>query len=176
MSLKRGLIGAIFFILIANISYSQEARGSLLDEYNYVFAEKLVAVAKENYPRIKNYQSRVRNTELKISNNKMGWLSPLSFSYVYSPTNTLSISNPTFFSGYQIGFSFNLVSLAQTPSNVKMAREENKIAKYDFDEYLLTLKTDVITRYVTYLRADKTVKLFTQSYQDAQNVLSRIKY
>lgn len=157
-------------------SNAQENQNSIIDEISYVYIEKLVAVAKENYPRIKALNSKIISSESVINGAKLGWLSPLSLSYVYSPTTTLNLTNPTFFSGYQIGFSLNLSSFLQTPSAVKQAKEALKISKYDLDEYLLTLTTEVKTRYFNYLLAVKALKISAQASLDAQNSFTLIKY
>ncbi len=166
----------IIFIFSIKPSSAQETQTSLLDEVSYVYVEKLIAVAKENYPRLKSHNSKIKIAESAVTSAKVGWLSPLSLSYVYSPANTLNISNPTFFSGYQIGFSFSLGSILQTPSTIKQAKEEYKIAKYDLEEYLLTLSTEVKTRYFNYLSALKGVKISSQASSNAQNLLTMVKY
>lgn len=169
------LLSSIVFILSFKSS-AQESQPSMLDDISYVYIEKLIAVAKENYPRIKSLNSRITIAESAANSAKLGWFSPLSLSYVYSPSNTLNITNPTFFSGYQIGFSLNLSSLLQTPSTIKQAKEGVKISKNDMDEYLLTLSTEVKTRYFNYLLAIKALKISAQSNLDAQNSLTLMKY
>jgi outer membrane protein TolC len=147
-----------------------------MDDISYVYIEKLIAVAKENYPRVKALNSRIAIAETSLSNAKLAWISPFSLSYVYSPSNTLNITNPTFFSGYQIAFSINFSSLLQTPNNVKRAKEERKIEFLSRDEYLLSLVTEVKTRYFNYLAAVKNLKLNVQNSLDAQNLLTMLKY
>lgn len=176
MHKKVGIVSTIIFSFILNTLSAQEKPVSMLDEVSYVYMEKLIAVAKENYPRLKIHNSKINIAEASVNSAKFSWLSPLSLSYVYSPTNTLNLTNPTFFSGYQIGFSLNLGTLLQTPFMVKQAKEELKVSKYDMDEYLLTLTTEVKRRYFTYLQALKVLKLNSQSNLDAQNSFTRIKY
>ena len=167
---------AIFSSLIYSRGFSQETPTSLIDDVSYVYLEKLVAVAKENYPRVKVYESRVNIEETIVKNSKITWLIPLSLSYVYSPTTTLNLQNPTFFSGYQIGFSFNLSSLLQTPGNIRNAKENLKIANLEQDEYFLTLSTEVKRRYFTYLQAVRSLKINSQLVTDAQNAFTMAEF
>jgi outer membrane protein TolC len=176
MGKKLILSGVLFFIFTINISSAQEAPVSLLDEVSYVYVEKLIAIAKENYPRVKAHNSRLAIAESAVGNAKLGWLTPLSLSYVYSPSNTLNLTNPTFFSGYQIGFAFNLSAVLQTPATIKQTKEELKIAKYDYDEYMGSLATEVKTKYFGYLQAVKILKLISQAHLDVQNSYTLIKY
>ncbi|MBC7913362.1 MAG: TolC family protein [Pyrinomonadaceae bacterium] len=169
------LISIVAFIFIFNPSNAQEAPVSLMDDISYVFVEKLIAIAKENYPRVKSHNSRIAMAKGNIINQKMTWLSPLSLNYVYSPANTLNLTNPTFFSGYQIGFSFNLGSVLQYPGNVKRAREELTIELLSRDEYYLSLVTEVKSRYFTYLAEYKSLKLLNYTNQDALNLANMLK-
>lgn len=167
-----GIVLSVFF----NTSSAQETQPSVMEEISYVYMEKLVAVAKENYPRIKALNSKTEIAKASITNAKIGWLTPVSLSYVYSPTTTLNLSNPTFFNGYQLAFSFNLGAVLQTPVNIKLAKEELKITKHDYDEYMASLTTNVKTRYTSYLRALKALKLNSQASIDARDMFSLIKY
>lgn len=176
MTIKPIFLITIALVLCGKVSQSQVLQSSLIDEVSYSFLEKLVGVAKENYPRIKSHASKIRMAETALNSAKLGWLNPLSLSYLYSPSNTLNISNPTFFSGYQIGFNLNLSSLLQTPSHIKREKEGLNVSKYDLEEYLLTLSTEVKTRYFTYLSSLKALKLASQDQMDAQNSFTSMKY
>lgn len=173
---KLTLISFIAFIIISSKANAQENQVTIFDDISYVFVEKLVAIAKENYPRVKVHNSHIKDRETALSQAKISWLSPLSLSYVYSPSTTLNLENPTFFSGYQIGFNLNLNSILQNPGNIKRAKEELKIVNLEKEEYLLELTTEVKTRYYTYIKSFKALKIITQSYVDAQNGHSMSKY
>lgn len=174
--LKQLTLLIAFTLISANASKAQQAQVSLIDDVSYVYVEKLIAVAKENYPRVKTINSRIAIADAALTNAKISWLSPLSLSYVYSPDLTLNLAQPTFFSGYQIGFQMNLGTILQTPGNVKRAKEERNIEILNRDEYYLTLITEVKTRYFSYLQALKNLKLLSQSILDAQSLLTMMKY
>lgn len=170
------VLSTLIFILTVKISNAQENPSSLLDEISYVYIEKLIAVAKENYPKLKAQQSRIKIAESRVNSTRLNWLSPLSLSYVYSPANTLNLVNPTFFSGYQVGLSLNLGTVLQNPGLIRESKKELEIAKYDLDDFLLTLETEVKTRYFSYLRELKVLKLNSQNNFDARTMFTAIKY
>lgn len=147
-----------------------------MTEVSYVYLEKLVATALENYPRTKNAVSRINIAESNVNKAKLNWLTPVSLSYVHSPENNLNVTNPTFFSGYQVGVFFNIGNILQTPSNIKIAKEELKIAKNEIAEYNVTLSTEVKRRYFSYLQAVKTVQITSKSALDAETNLVLMKY
>lgn len=149
---------------------------SIMTEVSYVYLEKLVATALENYPRTRNAVSRINIAESNVNKAKLNWLTPVSLSYVHSPENNLNVTNPTFFSGYQVGVFFNIGNILQTPSNIKIAKEELKIAKNEIAEYNVTLSTEVKRRYFSYLQAVKTVQITSKSALDAETNLVLMKY
>lgn len=173
--IKRLAIFGILLFVFYKISNAQEHQSSIMEDISYVYMEKLVAVAKENYPRVKALKSRELAASSAVTGAKLSWFSPLSLSYVYSPTTTLNLTNPTFFSGYQVGLALNFGSILQTPVNIKRAKEELKITKYDSEEYLASLTATVKTRYVAYLQAQKTLKLNSQASLDARDMYTQTK-
>ena len=146
-----------------------------MPDISYVFLEKLIATAKENYPRMNSFEGRIKVAKTTVGQEQLSWLDAFSFSYVYNPNNTLDLVNPNFFNGYQVAFNFNLSAILQKPGNVKQARENVKLAQYDLDEYHLTLETEVKKRYFTYIQALSNLRLQTKLSSDAQNVSRDIK-
>lgn len=147
-----------------------------MDDISYVYLEKLVAVAMENYPRVKTNESRIKVGQANIAKQRMGWFTPLSLSYAYSPANAVNNSTPGFFGGYQLGFTVSLQTLLQTPYNIKAAKEELKIIKNDVAEYQLTLASEVKRRYVAYMQAFKMVQIASKASTNAQTDATLIKY
>lgn len=146
-----------------------------MPDISYVFLEKLIATAKENYPRMNSFEGRIKVAKTTVGQEQLSWLDAFSFSYVYNPNNTLDLVNPNFFNGYQVAFNFNLSAILQKPGNVKQARETVKLAQYDLDEYHLTLETEVKRRYFTYVQALSNLRLQTKLSSDAQNISRDIK-
>lgn len=159
------LILAFFF----QIGQSR-AQASLMDDISYVYLEKLIATAKENYPRLNTNRSRMAIAKSNLISQQSNWLDGLSFSYVYKPNNTLDIINPTFFNGYQVAISFSVTELFQKSANVKQARETVKLTQFETDEYNLTLEKQVKTLYFDYLLKKKLIMEQNKQYVDAQNM------
>ena len=146
-----------------------------MTDISYVFLEKLIATAKENYPRMNSFEGRIKVAKTTVGQEQLSWLDAFSFSYVYNPNNTLDLVNPSFFNGYQVAFNFNLSSILQKPGNVKQAKESVKLAQYDLDEYHLTLETEVKRRYFSYVQALANLRLQTKASSDALNISREIK-
>ncbi len=166
MSKKLTLLLILAVLNPFNFCKAQET----ITDYSTVYLEKLIATAKENYPRINAYKSRIEIAKSNISKQQLSWLDAFSFSYVYKPDNTLDILNPTFFNGYQAAVSFNLSAVLQKPANVKQAKQEHKIALYDQQEYNLTIESEVKRRYFAYLQQFNALKLQSKLVSDIQNV------
>jgi outer membrane protein TolC len=166
------LLATLFSLLLSNSAKSQE---TMMTDISYVFLEKLIATAKENYPRMNSFEGRIKSAKTTVGQEQLSWLDAFSFSYIYNPNNTLDIAVPRFFNGYQVAFNFNLSSLLQKPGNVKQAKEGVKLAQYDLDEYHLTLETEVKRRYFSYVQALSNLRLQTKLSSDALNVSNDIK-
>lgn len=173
--IKKAIRASLIPVLLL-FTVQLRSQESIMTEVSYVYLEKLVATALENYPRTKNAVSRINIAESNVNKAKLNWLTPVSLSYVHSPENNLNVTNPTFFSGYQVGVFFNIGNILQTPSNIKIAKEELKIAKNEIAEYNVTLSTEVKRRYFSYLQAVKTVQITSKSALDAETNLVLMKY
>lgn len=162
----------VIIVLQTSISRAQE---SMMTDVSYVFLEKLISTAKENYPRMNSFEGRIKVAKTTVGQEQLSWLDAFSFSYVYNPNNTLDLVNPNFFNGYQVALNFNLSALLQKPGNVKQAKESVRLAQYDLDEYHLTLEAEVKRRYFTYIQALTNLRLQTKMTSDALNVSRDIK-
>lgn len=163
-------------MVCAYFNKGANAQETMVTEISYPFLEKLINTAKENYPRMKSYQSKVNFAKGAISKAKLSWFDAFTFSYIYQPNNTLNLIDPTFFNGYQAGITLNIGTVIQKPFNVKQAREEFKIAENDQQEYDLTLTTEVKRRYFTYIQALISLRVGTKSVQDAESILKSVTY
>ncbi len=175
MTLKNRIIGLSITCLLSTGSVL--AQDSMLPDFNYVYLEKLVAVAKENYPRSKNFDTRIKIAKLAVNSSKASWLEPFSFSYFgRSNDGAIDIVNPALLTGYQLGLSVNPGSLLQKPFAVKTAKEQVKIAENDKLEYALTLETEVKTRYIAYVQAVNDLKLQSKITLDGEAIYNSMRY
>src|SRR5690606_32241264 len=127
---------------------------NILSELSYLYMEKLIATAKENYPKYKSYSNKLIQAKNNLSQQKSSWLDPVSFSYFFrSNNNTVDLETAgILLSGYQIGISINPGSILKRPSMIRNAREDVKISELDKKEYELQLETEVKRRYILYLQ------------------------
>jgi outer membrane protein TolC len=169
----------IISCLTPNVLSAQQQQ-SILPEISYLYVEKLIAAARENYPRIKSLTSQVEVAKQDLNAAKISWLDPFSFQYVgrnnqnQSPP-VVNVTNTDILTGYQFGVSFNPGSLLAKPSNVKKAKEQVNVAKFTKEEYLLTLEAEVKRRYFAYLQAQKSLVPFNNSLVDAETNFNSAK-
>lgn len=168
----------LFFIALILQTGSLKAQESIMPDVSYVLLEKLIATAKENLPTMDSYEAKIRAAKTNVSRESLSWLDAFSFSYVYNPNNTLNIVTPNIFNGYQVGVNFNLSTLLQKPSNVKLAKENVKVAEFDLAQYHITLEAEVKRRYFAYIQSVALLKLQTkmtsESYALSQDL--KLKY
>lgn len=173
---KITLVFVLFGCLIYQKSNAQE---SILTTVSDLYINKLIATAKENYPRIKNLTSQLNAAKSDLAGTKTSWLEPFSFQYVArsnnSQANLIDVTTQDILTGYQFGISINPGSLLNKPSQIKRAKEQVKIAMYNQDEYNLTLESEVKIRYYTYLQTQKSLKSINDAYLDAESNLKTIR-
>jgi len=157
------------------VSHSQ-AQESMMSEVSYPFLEKLIAAAKANYPRMKVYDHRIKIADMAINKAKTDWFNIATFTYLYSPTNTATLINPTYTSGYQIGLSTSIGNILQKPGLVRVAKHEYQIAKLTQDEYNLTIEAMVKQRYFAYVQAMTILNWRIKDISSAEFTVSDIKH
>ncbi len=174
------------FILLILTTVAAKAQDSVVPDISYPFLEKLIASAKEHYPRVAAYKERIALAKTNVVKAGLSWFDFFTFSYIYQPNNTLNYTIPAtststpnsrfLFNGVQLGVSLNLGSLLVKPVNIKIAKGESKIVGDEQSEYLITLTADVKRKYFTYLLQQNLIKLQTQADQDMQAFLRQTKY
>jgi outer membrane protein TolC len=170
-------------IMIRNIASAQD---SMLPDISPAYLDKLIDIAKQNYPEVRANQAKVEEAQSNVTKAKISYLDVFSVSYIYQPEGFLGINtsgNPNSstgsygtFNGIQAGVTFNLGSFFEKPSQVKAAKKELDIAGDTQEEYLLTLTNNVKKRYYTYMQQIANLKLLTQATNDQQEVLNSEKH
>lgn len=150
----------------------------MIDQVSYLYLEKLIAVAKQNYPRVKAVQAQTDIARNNVTKQSMGWFNSFNYSYIYQPNTTFNVLQPTVYKGYQLGVGINLGNIITTPFNVKQAKKELQVAIHDQNEYNLTLEAEVKRRYFTYVQALAVLKIQSKALLDAQSLYrdARIRY
>lgn len=169
----------ILFVVFLLSSGSTHAQESMMPSVNYVYLEKLVAVARENYPRIKKYAHKLEQANLNLTRTKVGWFNPITLSYTYAPTSTTSTTIPNTnatTTTFAPGLYLNLGALLSHPYDVKMAKEDVAVAREDVEEFNLSLEAQVRERYFTYIEKQAIVNLRTLASNDAETSQKQLKY
>lgn len=167
------LLSILVFFSLASL----KAQESMLGNFSYLYMEKLIAVAKENYPRNKIFENRIDIAKKNLSIAKASWLDPISFSYS-NRTNIYGIQgvDNSALSGYFLNITFAPVSVfVKKPFQVKNARTDIESANAERDEYALQLESEVKQRYTIYVQNFQTLKLVNQRLIDAEATFINMK-
>jgi len=164
----------VILLIPVSKSYAQE---SMMNDISYPFLEKLIATAKQNYPLVKIRQEQVLVSQNAYKLSKKSWFDLVTFSYLYSPQNSINLASTTVFSsifqGYQISVSLNFKSFFEKGFAIKNAKESYNIAVLEQQNYNLSLEAEVKTRYFNYIRQSAILRLRTRSSLDAQTVMDQ---
>ncbi len=178
MNKKRYSLFLFLFIAFVPIK-GLKAQEGILSEISYLYLNKLIAAAKENYPRLKTYDNQIATAKNDLSGAKISWLDPFSFQYVTrsnrASSNLVDVTTADILNGYQFGISISPGSLLAKPSQIKKAKTQVKIAELNRDEYNLSLETEVKKRYFTYIQYQKSLIPANNAYLDAENNYKIIK-
>ncbi|PKK35690.1 MULTISPECIES: TolC family protein [unclassified Siphonobacter] len=185
------MIKKFFFVLAIFLSVfqqtrAQESQNSMMQDISYPYLEKLIAVAREKYPKSKMYNSRIDAANAVIKKNRLSYFDALSFTYLYSPNNSVTLinQNPSqpsgstrnLLNGYQLGLVVNAGALLQKPALVKQAKAEQEVVVYERDAFDLTLKADVEQRYYIYVQRKAILRTKIQALLDVESMLKDVKY
>jgi outer membrane protein TolC len=174
------------FIGVIMLQQSVMAQDSILPDISQAYLDKLIAVARTNYPEVKANESKIEEARSNVSRQSVSYLDAFSVSYIYQPQGFLGVNNNGAatgstgnygtFNGVQVGITFNLGTFLEKPATVRAAKKELAIA-YDMrDEYLLTLTNNIKKRYYTYVQDIANLKLATSAAVNSQEVLNAMKH
>lgn len=162
-----GILTSSVLVAQQNISYS----GEVSEEY----VQKLIEVARVNYPKGKIYDAKIEGANQNIKGMKLSYLDVLSFSYLFNPRNSLSIS-PIAQTSYQFGFFASIGALAQKPSQIKRSRSELKAVEYEKQVFDLNLEAEVRQRYYTYVQKKVLLRIMGESLLDLESMLKLCRH
>lgn len=168
----------LVFILFFTFCIPVKAQDTMIDQVSYLYLEKLIAVAKQNYPHVKSVQAQTEIARNNVTKQSLSWFNSFNYSYIYQPNTTFNVVQPTVYKGYQLGVGINLGSIITTPFNVKQAKKELRVAIEDQNEYNLTLEAEVKRRYFNYVQSLSILKIQSKALLDAQSIYkdARIRY
>jgi outer membrane protein TolC len=163
-------------ILLIISTTALHAQESFITEVSYPYLDKLIATAKKNYPEVKIRQAQINAAKATLTQSKVMWLDAFNASYIYSPRNSLNLTNPTFFNGYQVSISVNLGTLLSKPFATRTAREAVNVAQYQQQQYNLTVEATVKRLYFTYLEAQADLRNRARAVVDGEIAVKQLKY
>ncbi len=135
------------------------------------FEDFLVQIAWQNNPSNDVLQNRVNIADLEKKQAKVSWLNGVGLSsnfnrgdssYVMFGGNTYLVG-----SGLNVGVSVRLYPIFTTGSNIKIAKENIKIAEHELNQEKLKLRAEVLQRYRGYLASIEILKARTKAEEDA---------
>lgn len=174
MRLKFAFTVVIFFVLLKevtaqNVDYNQIIPPSFPTDLS--FEEKLVYLAWKNNP-----SNEVVKREYEISKyNKVRanweWLNIFQASYninefTIDPTPETE-DRALLYPKYNVGARLNFGTFVEVPMNIKIAKEEKKIALANIDAQKINLRAAVLTAYQNYLLAKEILAMQTVSTEEA---------
>ncbi len=153
---------------------------SIIGELNYEFLQKLISLAKENYPRNLILKVEERRAKAAVSAAKVSYLDMVSVSYFYRPEDraALNPNNPFIFNGFQLGVMLSPGIFFQKPYEVRQAKESHEITRLQAADYDTELETLVKSRYYDYVFALNDIKTKTTEAQAAKALFDdlRLRY
>ncbi|MCE7066077.1 TolC family protein [Dyadobacter sp. CY326] len=166
---------AVFLIPLFFILHTTHAQESLSKDVDYAYLEKLIAITRANYPKIKMYEDRVIVAEYAIKKARLSYFDIFNFSYLYSPNNNTATISPTLLSGYQLGFFVNIGAILQKPSLVKQARGELALVQHDKESFDLNMVSEVKKRYFTLIQKRAVYKVRSNAALDVESMVSNVR-
>jgi len=173
MNNKIKFLCLIFFVLTAGKIKAQE---TIFKDLSYVYLEKLIDAAKQNYPHVKAMDHQVNIAKSTFHQSNFGWLDAFSASYIYNPQGYLNLTTPTLQRGYQLVATVNLGMLFERPYTIHNAREAVVVAEQQKAEYLLTLEAQVKRAYFAYIEAQAELRSRVNAVTDATNAVKNLKH
>lgn len=159
------------------ISFGIRAQESLIANLDHALLNRLVELAKENYPRRKISQVNEKVAGTAVNLEKLSYLDMFRANYIYRPGNrpTIDEDNPYVYNGLQFGVSLNLSSFLSKPFRVRQAKQQLKIARLESEDFDKVLENDVKAKYYLYIQWTNELKNRTAAAQDAKAMFDRLQ-
>jgi outer membrane protein TolC len=148
----------------------------MFQDLSYPYLEKLIAVAKKNYPQARIVQDQVNVARSTFHQSSFTWLDAFTASYIYSPQSAINATQPVIFKGYQLVATISLGALFEKPYTIHNARIAVKIAEEQQEEYNLTLEAQVKQYYFAYVEAQADLRNKVNAVQDATTAVNQMKH
>lgn len=166
--------------LLMFFAINASAQESLLNNVDNKLLQKYIDMAIQYYPRKKVFNAYETKAKSDVATTKMSVFDFFNAAYIYRPDNkaVVDVLNPYNVNGFQFGLNVSLGALLSRPSAIKSANETYKAAKAQNDDYLISLKSEVRTKYYDFLLRKSNLSLRNQSSQELRVALTdaKLKY
>jgi len=166
----------IIMLLSLGIGHTASAQTSIMPDISPTYISKLVTYAQENYPKVKALDHKLKATHMAVNKSKLAWFDLVSFNYLYSPTNSITLVSPSLFNGYQIGFNANVGNLLGKVGSTRILKEELHIVEEDIAEYNLRLKAEVTQRYINYVVRQAVLSSKSKTAVETESLVKQVQY
>lgn len=166
---------AAFVLLLFFTIHNARAQESLSKDIDYAYLDRLIAICKANYPKVKMYQAHVDAAATGVKKAKLSYFDIFNFSYLYNPKNNGAPVSASFPFTYQFGFFVNIGGILQKPSMVKQAKSELASAEYDKQSFDLNLEAEVKKRYFAYVQKKASYRMRSNAALDVESLLENVK-
>lgn len=171
--IKRILILLPLYLLC----FGSQAQESLIRTLDYAMLDKLIELAKTNYPKRKINQENEKVAKSTVTMEALSYLDLVNASYIYRPNNRPSINpiNPYVYNGFQVGVGLNLGSFIARPFRIRQAKQQLKITRLENEDFDNILENDVKAKYYLYVQLTSELKNKTSAAQDAKSLFDRLQ-
>ncbi|WP_084490018.1 TolC family protein [Niabella ginsenosidivorans] len=166
-----------FFLMTCFVSITALAQESIIGDIDNDLLAKYIALAKQNFPRVKAFHAREDRAKYMANAASMGWFDIINVGYYYYPNSSskgvggnVSPGGQIVTNGFMVGVSANIGALLSRPSTVKAAKAEVKSAKAETEEYDITLASDVRAKYYDYLSSKKQLAIRNLAAQSLKGI------
>lgn len=134
------------------------------------FEEKLVQLAWANNPTNEILDHQVNIAHIQVKQARWRWLNQFTVSgnvneFTINPPE--GSTGPLFYPRYNVGATITLGNFVTDPMNVKMMKEQKKIAELNINSQKLTLRAEVLRRYNTYVASKRVLEVRREALEDA---------
>ena len=159
------------------VTFSADAQQSLLNDVDNTLLQRYIDMAIRYYPRKKVFDANELKAKSDAATAKVSIFDFFNAAYIYRPDNKTAINalNPYNINGFQFGVNVSLGALLAKPSIIKSANATLKAAQAQSEDYLISLKTEVRTKYYEYLLRKSNLLLRNQSSQELKVTLTDAK-
>lgn len=177
--MKFALITLMVFHFYGSIAQSIDYNQIITPENNAGadnIEEMLVRLAWENHPDNEVYRRNINIAEKSISATRWSWLKNLKASYnlnEFTMGTNPEIWDPATpesrvfaFPRYNIGFGLSLGDIFITPINVKIAKEEARVAEEELNARKLQLRAKVLEQYYNYQLAQQLLQIRVEENEE----------